>query len=59
MAGTLLMSMMLSGFVLLATPYYYSDAIVSTVLIVAILAFDPGILRAVQHSIPSGRERAV
>jgi hypothetical protein len=26
---------------------------------VAILAFDPGILRAVQHSIPSGRERAV
>ena len=41
LAGTLLMSAMLNGFTLLAIPYYYSDAIVSTVLIVAIGIFDP------------------
>lgn len=41
LAGTLLMSAMLNGFTLLAIPYYYSDAIVSTVLIVAIGMFDP------------------
>lgn len=41
LAGTLLMSMMLNGFTLLAIPYYYSDAIVSTVLITAIAIFDP------------------
>jgi len=48
LAGTLLMSMMLNGFTLLAIPYYYSDAIVSTVLITAIAIFDPrvsGLLR--------------
>ena len=58
MAGTLLMSMMLSGFVLLAVPYYYSDAIVSTVLIAAILAFDPNILEAARRGFPLGRARA-
>lgn len=41
LAGTLLMSAMLNGFTLLAIPYYYSDAIVSTVLILAIGIFDP------------------
>ncbi|MDP9836996.1 ribose/xylose/arabinose/galactoside ABC-type transport system permease subunit [Neorhizobium huautlense] len=41
LAGTLLMSAMLNGFTLLAIPYYYSDAIVSTVLIGAIAIFDP------------------
>lgn len=41
LAGTLLMSMMLNGFTLLAIPYYYADAIVSTVLISAIALFDP------------------
>ncbi|WP_210526167.1 ABC transporter permease [Rubellimicrobium arenae] len=43
LAGTLLMSAMLNGFTLLAIPYYYSDAIVSTVLILAIAGFDPRI----------------
>ncbi len=51
MAGTLLMSMMLSGFVLLAVPYYYSDAIVSTVLILAILGFDPGMTDALRRGL--------
>ena len=41
LAGTLLMSAMLNGFTLLAIPYFYSDAIVSTVLIGAIATFDP------------------
>ncbi|WP_136683924.1 ABC transporter permease [Falsirhodobacter xinxiangensis] len=41
LAGTLMMSTMLNGFTLLAIPYYYSDAIVSTVLIAAIAIFDP------------------
>lgn len=41
LAGTLLMSAMLNGFTLMAIPYFYSDAIVSTVLIGAIAAFDP------------------
>ncbi len=58
MAGTLLMSMMLSGFVLLAVPYYYSDAIVSTVLIAAILAFDPSLIEAARRGLSLGRERA-
>lgn len=43
LAGTLLMSLMLNGFTLLAIPYYYSDAIVSTVLIATITAFNPRI----------------
>lgn len=41
LGGALLMSAMLNGFTLLAIPYYYSDAIVSTVLILAIGIFDP------------------
>ncbi|HQT47259.1 MAG TPA: ABC transporter permease [Acidocella sp.] len=40
-AGTLLISMMLNGFTLLSVPYYYSDAIISIVLISAIAFFDP------------------
>ena len=46
LAGTLLMSMMLNGFTLLAIPYYYSDAIVSTVLIAAVTVFNPRISAA-------------
>ena len=49
LAGTLLMSMMLNGFTLLAVPYYYSDAIVSTVLIVAIASFDPRMAEALRR----------
>jgi ribose transport system permease protein len=41
--GTLLISTMLNGFTLLSVPYYYSDAIVSVVLIAAVAAFDPRI----------------
>ncbi|MBB3948503.1 ribose/xylose/arabinose/galactoside ABC-type transport system permease subunit [Rhizobium skierniewicense] len=46
LAGTLLMSAMLNGFTLLAIPYYYSDAIVSLVLIAAISIFDPKLTAA-------------
>lgn len=56
LAGTLLMSAMLNGFTLLAIPYFYSDAIVSAVLIGAIAIFDPTVtarLRAVFGG-PSG-----
>jgi len=49
LAGTLLMSMMLTGFTLLAVPYYYSDAIVSAVLITAIAAFDPKLAGALRR----------
>ena len=52
-AGTLLMSSMLNGFTLLAVPYFYSDAIVSLVLITAIAVFDPKIAAAVRRLRPS------
>lgn len=48
-AGTLLMSAMLNGFTLMAVPYFYSDAIVSTVLIAAIAAFDPKVGAALRR----------
>ena len=41
LAGTLLTSMMLDGFTLLAVPYYYSGAVISIVLMLAIVIFDP------------------
>lgn len=53
LAGTLLMSAMLNGFTLLAIPYYYSDAIVSTVLIVAIGIFDPKLTSLLGGLFPS------
>jgi len=40
---------MLNGFTLMAVPYFYSDAIVSTVLIVAIAAFDPKLSAALKR----------
>ena len=52
-AGTLLMSAMLNGFTLMAVPYFYSDAIVSTVLIVAIAAFDPKVGAALKRLRPA------
>lgn len=55
LAGTLLMSMMLNGFTLLAIPYFYSDAIVSTVLILAISLFDPRLSSALRILLPAGR----
>jgi simple sugar transport system permease protein/ribose transport system permease protein len=52
-AGTLLISTMLDGFTLLSMPYYYSDAIISIVLISAIAMFDPRLgaaLRRLRHA---------
>ena len=40
-AGILITAMMLNGFTALDMPYYYSDLIVSSVLITAISVFDP------------------
>ncbi|KMO12472.1 ABC transporter permease [Methylobacterium indicum] len=54
LAGTLLMSAMLNGFTLLAVPYYYSDAIVSVVLIGAIALFDPKLAEALRRLRPAG-----
>lgn len=41
LAGALLMGLLLNGFTLLSVPYYYSDSIVSMILIVAIAIFSP------------------
>lgn len=57
LAGTLLMSAMLNGFTLLAIPYYYSDAIVSTVLIAAIGIFDPKLTNLIGGLFSSRRVR--
>ncbi|WP_416356883.1 ABC transporter permease [Aureimonas phyllosphaerae] len=54
-AGTLLMSAMLNGFTLLAVPYYYSDAIVSIVLISAIALFDPKIAEGFRRFRDAGK----
>ncbi|MCX5580765.1 ABC transporter permease [Kaistia terrae] len=58
-AGTLLMSAMLNGFTLMAVPYFYSDAIVSTVLIVAIAAFDPKVSAALKRLRPARSPKAL
>lgn len=59
LCGTLLMSMMLNGFTLLAIPYYYSDAIVSAVLISAIALFDPRLSQLIRRSLaPTRRTQA-
>ncbi|GGD98966.1 ribose ABC transporter permease [Aureimonas endophytica] len=57
LAGTLLMSAMLNGFTLMAVPYFYSDAIVSTVLIVAIAAFDPKVGAALRRLRPARQSK--
>jgi ribose transport system permease protein len=60
-AGTLLISTMLNGFTLLSVPYYYSDAIISVVLIAAISIFDPRIgasLRRLRHITPHAGARS-
>ncbi|WP_138472396.1 ABC transporter permease [Poseidonocella sp. HB161398] len=51
LAGTMMMSLMLNGFTLLAIPYFYSDAIVSTVLILAIAGFDPRVSGAIRAAL--------
>lgn len=50
LAGSLIMTMLLNGFTLLSIPYYYSDAVVSLVLIVAIVLFEPKILHMLKTS---------
>jgi ribose transport system permease protein len=40
-AGAFLMAMLLNGFTILSVPYYYSDAVVSFILILAIVIFSP------------------
>lgn len=49
LAGSLIMTMLLNGFTLLSVPYYYSDAVVSLVLILAIVLFDPRILTLIKN----------
>ncbi len=44
LAGALLMALLLNGFSILSLPYYYSDAVVSLILITAIAIFRPEIL---------------
>lgn len=58
LAGALLMTMLLNGFTLLSVPYYYSDIVVSTVLIVAIVAFDPKVARLLRRPGASRPQRA-
>lgn len=57
LAGTLMMSTMLNGFTLLAIPYYYSDAIVSTILIAAIAVFDPRISAMLARAFAPRKEK--
>lgn len=41
LAGTFLITMLLDGFALAGMPYYYSDGIVSAILLGGVLLFDP------------------
>lgn len=40
LAGTFLITMLLDGFSLLGVPYYYSDGVVSTILLAGVILFD-------------------
>ncbi|MDO9417599.1 ABC transporter permease [Pararhizobium sp.] len=40
LAGTFLITMLLDGFSLLGVPYYYSDGVVSTILLAGVVLFD-------------------
>ncbi len=51
LAGAFLMSMLLNGFTILSVPYYYSDAIVSFILISAIAIFSPQTLTWLARSL--------
>ena len=51
------MTMLLNGFTLLQEPYYFSDAVVSLVLILAITVFDPRILARLSQSLSVFRRR--
>ncbi|GAB5469306.1 MAG: ABC transporter permease [Rhodospirillales bacterium] len=51
LAGVLLMGMLLNGFTILSVPYYYSDAVVSAILIAAIAIFSPQTLTWLQSAL--------
>lgn len=61
-AGSVIMALLLNGFTLLGTPYYYSDTMVSVVLIFSIAIFDPKIFtwigRSVMFLIPPARAKS-
>ena len=60
LAGAFLMAMLLNGFNILSVPYYYSDAIVSFILILAIAIFSPQTLLWLSRSLRlyGGRSKA-
>lgn len=51
LAGAFLMAMLLNGFNILSVPFYYSDAVVSFILIVAIAVFSPQTLTWLSKSL--------
>ena len=51
LAGALLMAMLLNGFTILSIPYYYSDAVLSMILIAAIAVFSPQTLIWLNNSV--------
>lgn len=50
LVGVLITTMLLNGFTLLAVPYYYRDAVVCLVLILAITVFDPKVLKLLTNT---------
>jgi len=51
LAGALFMAMLLNGFNILSVPYYYSDAVVSAILVAAIAVFSPQTFRWLQNAV--------
>jgi ribose transport system permease protein len=51
LAGAFLMALLLNGFSILSMPYFYSDAIVSFILIMAIAVFRPEILNLIHEKL--------
>jgi len=49
LAGTVLITVLLDGFSLLGVPYYYGDGVVSTILLVGVLAFDSRLRGALER----------
>jgi simple sugar transport system permease protein/ribose transport system permease protein len=50
-AGGLIMALLLNGFTLLGVPYYYSDTMVSAVLIFSVAIFDPRVLAGISRQL--------
>jgi ribose transport system permease protein len=50
-AGGLIMALLLNGFTLLGIPYYYSDTMVSVVLIFSVAIFDPRVFARIRRSL--------